>query len=257
VSRRTLSPAARGVLLAVSAALRGRVATIADAGDGTTHARVVEPDGTVLLDVRVRAVSGRRDTRQPALPLAPGPQHETPAPVAVLADARQPEAHDDAPEIHGVSVGDRITLDGYDLDVLHADADGITWRDRDRPAIEGATLWCEMERVSIATWRTKPVEIETPAQQRAAKTKAPPKVRPVAARPHRRRPEPEADALAVHGEVSVVGQQEPDGPWELAASAARLPPETWTTARGAYHRAREYSRGGKCVRDSADEGGAP
>ena len=257
MSRRALSPAARGVLLAVSAALRGRVAAIDDAGDGTTHARVVEPDGTVLLDVRVRAVSGRRDARQPALPLAPGAPHETPAPVAVLADTRQPAApaQDDAApvEINGVSAGDRVTLDGYDLDVLHADADGITWRDRDRPAVDGATLWCEMERVSIATWRTKPVEIETPAQQRAAKAKAPPKVRPVAARPHRRRPEPDADALARHGEVSLVGQQEPGGPWELAASAVQIPPETWTTARGAYHRLRQYARGGKCSRDSADE----
>lgn len=253
MSRRALSPAARGVLLAVSAALRGRVATIDDQGDGTTHARVVEPDGTVLLDVRVRAV-GRRDTRQPALPLAPGAPHETPAPVAVLADTRQPAApaqDDDAPEIHGVGVGDRITLDGYDLDVLHADADGITWRDRDRPAIEGATLWCEMERVSIATWRTTPVEIETPAQKRSAK--APPKVRPVAAKPARLVAVPEADALARHGETCLVGQQEPGGPWELAASAVRIPPETWTTARGAYTRCRQYARGGKCTRDSADE----
>lgn len=254
MSRRALSPAARGVLLAVSAALRGRVAAIDDAGDGTTHARVVEPDGTVLLDVRVRAV-GRRDARQPALPLAPGPQHETPAPVAVLADARQPEASaqdDDAPEIHGVSAGDRITLDGYDLDVLAVDADGITWRDRDRPAVDGATLWCEMERVSIATWRTRPVGVETPAKQRAAKA---PKVR--TAKPARLVAVPEADALAVHGEVSIVGQQEPGGPWELAASGVRVPPETWTTARGAYHRLRQYARGGRCTRDSADEGGAP
>lgn len=250
MSRRALSPAARGVLLAVSAALRGRVAAIDDAGDGTTHARVVEPDGTVLLDVRVRAV-GRRDARQPALPLAPGPQHETPAPVAVLADARQPEASaqdDDAPEIHGVSAGDRITLDGYDLDVLAVDADGITWRDRDRPAVDGATLWCEMERVSIATWRTRPVGVETPAKQRAAKA---PKVR--TAKPARLVAVPEADALAVHGEVSIVGQQEPGGPWELAASGVRVPPETWTTARGAYHRLRQYARGGRCTRDSADE----
>lgn len=237
MTRRALSPAARGVLLAVSAALRGRVATIADAGDGTTHARVVDPDGTVLLDVRVRAV-GRRDARQPA-------------PVAVLADARQPEASaqdDDAPEIHGVSAGDRITLDGYDLDVLAVDADGITWRDRDRFAVDGATLWCEMERVSIATWRTRPVGVETPAKQRAAKA---PKVR--TAKPARLVAVPEADALAVHGEVSIVGQQEPGGPWELAASGVRVPPETWTTARGAYHRLRQYARGGRCTRDSADE----
>lgn len=102
MSRHALSPAARGVLLAVSAALRGRVASIDDQGDGTTHARVVEPDGTVLLDVRVRAV-GRRDTRQPALPLAPGPQHETPAPVAVLPEARQPAPQPDPVRVRGLA----------------------------------------------------------------------------------------------------------------------------------------------------------
>ena len=65
--------------------------------------------------------------------------------------------------------------------------------------------------------------------------------------------EPEADALTIHGEVCVVGQQEPGGPWELAASGRTLPPETWTTARGAYRRIRQYARGGRCTRDSADE----
>ena len=41
MTRRALSPAARGVLLAVSAALRGRVATIDDAAsDGLYRVRI-------------------------------------------------------------------------------------------------------------------------------------------------------------------------------------------------------------------------
>ncbi len=180
VSRRALSPATRGVLLAVSAALRGRVASITDGADGTTTATVVEPDGTVLLDVRVRAVSGRRDARQISLPLAPGPRHEPPAPVAVLPEARQPAPQPD-------------------------------------------TLYC--------------------VSNRAAK----------APKPARLTPEPAADVLAEHGKVCLVGRED-GGPWELfAADTARLSPESWTRAVGAYQRVRQYNRSRRCTRDSADE----
>jgi len=249
VSRRALSPAARGVLLAVSAALRGRVAAIDDAGDGTTHARVVEPDGTVLLDVRVRAV-GRRDTRQPALPLAPGAPHATPAPVAVVRTV----AEDDADDLYRVRIGQRVTLDDEPVEVMGVVEGGFAWRTvatdaRGRSVDEGDCDWSEVEETAPGVFRVRPVEIETPAQQRVPK-------RAAKTKPARLTAVPEADALSLHGEVCLVGQQEADGPWELAASGARLPRETWTTARGAYHRLREYNRGGKCVRDSRDEGGA-
>lgn len=269
MSRRTLSPAARGVLLAVSAALRGRVATIDDAGDGTTHACVVEPDGTVLLDVRVRAV-GRRDARQPALPLAPGPRHETPAPVATLPDTRQPEApemparprifeplgiirEDEPMRIRGLAVGDRVTLDGEPVEVMGVDVHGFVWRTvatdaRGRSVDEGDCEWSDVDETAPGVFRVRAVDIETPAQKRATKP-----ARVAKAKPARLTPEPEADALTIHDEVCVVGQQEPGGPWELAASGRTVPPETWTTARGAYHRLRQYARGGRCSRDSADE----
>ena len=313
MTRRALSPAARGVLLAVSAALRGRVAEIHDGADGTTTATVTEPDGTVLLRCVVRAV-GRRDSRQVLLPLAPGAPHQPPAPQALpvrvrvwIAEEQWDSQGDDGREIlhcpasepvawdgrvgwvtalvppgptlgqlrslqrelgytlhegdeppvriRGLAVGDRITLDEDQAEVMGVDDRGFCWRtvDGGQSYDEGDCEWSDVDETAPGVFRVRPVETETPAQRRTAKA---PKVRPVAARPHRRRPEPEADALARHGEVSLVGQQEPGGTWELAASAARLPPATWGIAREAYVRVREYNRGGRCTRDTADEGGA-
>lgn len=253
MSRRALSPAARGVLLAVSAALRGRVATIDDQGDGTTHARVVEPDGTVLLDVRVRAV-GRRDTRQPALPPAPGAPHETPAPVAVLPDARQPAPKPD--DLYRVSIGQRVTIDDDEAVVIDVSSIAFTFRlqrkryDPSDPDDVDCVEWHEVEEISPGVFRVLPVETETPAQQRAAK---PSKARAAKARPARLTPEPEADALAEHGKVCLVGRDPDSGAWELFAADVRLSPESWTRAVGAYQRVRQYARGGKCTRDTTDE----
>lgn len=177
MTRRALSPAARGVLLAVSAAMRGRVVSITDAPDGTTHAVVREADGTVLLDCRVRSVSGRRDDRQPSLPLSPGMRQETPAPVAMVREA--------APEVARV-------------------------------------------------------EAERPRRRQ---------------RPARLTAEPDADALARHGEWSIVGIVHEGGAWELLWSTSHhggmAREVAWDGAR-AGHRAREYNRGQHCTRDSAD-----
>ena len=255
MSRRALSPAARGVLLAVSAALRGRVAAIDDAGDGTTHARVVEPDGTVLLDVRVRAVSGRRDARQPALPLAPGAPHETPAPVAVLADTRQPAppAEDD---LYRVTIGQRVTLDDEPVEVMGVDVHGFVWRTvatdaRGRSVDEGDCEWSDVDEPTPGVFRVRAVDIETPAQQRATKP-----ARVAKAKPARLTPEPEADALRDHGRQVIAWQQTPTSPWEVllvrTSGPAKVLHDTWARAREG-HRAREYNRSGKCVRDSADE----
>lgn len=228
MSRRALSPAARGVLLAVSAALRGRVATIDDQGDGTTHARVVEPDGTVLLDVRVRAV-GRRDTRQPA----PKPD-----------------------DLYRVSIGQRVTIDDDEAVVIDVSSIAFTFRlqrkryDPSDPDDVDCVEWHEVEEISPGVFRVLPVETETPAQQRAAK---PSKARAAKARPARLTPEPEADALAEHGKVCLVGRDPDSGAWELFAADVRLSPESWTRAVGAYQRVRQYARGGKCTRDTTDE----
>lgn len=73
---------------------------------------------------------------------------------------------------------------------------------------------------------------------------------------------PDADGLAMHGETTIVAQAEEGGDWDRAwvertEAGRRTKVEGWKDALK-LHRAREYNRGGKCVRDSADErGGAP
>ena len=76
------------------------------------------------------------------------------------------------------------------------------------------------------------------------------------AKPARNVPVPEADALAIYGEVSFVGQEVDGGPWELAAHGQSMPSrdETWATCRASYVRVREYTRGKRCSRDSRDRG---
>lgn len=73
---------------------------------------------------------------------------------------------------------------------------------------------------------------------------------------------PDADGLAMHGETTIVAQAEEGGGWDRAwvertEAGRRTKAQGWLGA-AKLHRAREYNRGGKCVRDSADErGGAP
>lgn len=112
--------------------------------------------------------------------------------------------------------------------------------------------WSEVEEVAPGVFRVRAVEIETPAQKRTTKA---PKVR--AAKPARLTAVPAADALAVHGKKVIAWQQTPQSAWTVAWSTQT---PTTMSARDAWelaktgHRAREYNRGGKCVRDSRDEG---
>lgn len=93
MSRRALTPAARGVSLAVLAALRAGRVDLADQADGTTLATSTAADGTVLLRATLRLPVRGADTRTSGLPnvsMIPAPATETPAPVAVVRGAEAP-----------------------------------------------------------------------------------------------------------------------------------------------------------------------
>ena len=295
MTRRALSPAARGVLLAVSAALRSRVVVISDAPDGTTTATVTEPDGTVLLRCAVRAVSTRRDSRQLGLPLAP---------VAVVP--LQPPGEtppDDGPApIHGVCVGDRLTLDDEPIEVLGVDHEGFAWRTvatdaPSRDVDEGECLWSEVEDLGRGAWRvlrvdTEPTRIhglargvrihvdgvlcevrgvdgdgvcycpidKTTAEGFVAASWS--ELRHVgddrwATTQEVRKAPARAAAVAqsYHGAIVIAWQQTDGAAWERVWSepnptAAQID-AAWRAACEA-HRARQYNRGARCVRDSRD-----
>lgn len=258
-TRRAISPAARGVQLAVSAALRGRVVSITDAPDGTTHAVVREADGRVLLDCRVRSVTGRRDDRQPSLPLAPGLRHETPAPVALVREAAPEVADldddDDGPApVHGVCVGDRLTLDGEPIEVMGVDEEGFAWRtvatdSQGRSGDEGETLWSELADEGLGRWRSIPTPTPPAPPAPPSKPKRAPK-----ARPAHLTPEPEADALTVRGQRCVITQLHEGGPWELIWSdempGQMTHDDAWKAVTEQASRARRYNRGSRCVADT-------
>lgn len=257
MTRRVLSPAAHGVLLAVRAALRGRVPQITDAPDGTTSVVVTDPDGTVLLRCAVRSVSRTRDTRQPLLPLAPGPQHDPPAPVAEVRAAQGvPHAPLDsaaraargiealAPQRFPLAVGDVITYGEEGLcRVVEVAADGPELVTEDREEL--TPLWSEIEEVSPGVWRDRPLPGAKAAKPKAAAKPKPARLTPV----------PEADELALHGITVIAWQTEEGGAWERAWTEVHhggmRKVDAWAEAAKG-HRAREYNRGGKCVRDSAD-----
>ena len=260
MSRRALSPAARGVLLAVSAALRGRVAEIHDGADGTTTATVTEPDGTVLLRCVVRAVSGRRDPRQVLLPLAPGAPQPDPVRVRVwIAEEQWDSQGDDGREILQCPADEPVAWDGRvgwvtalvlpgptlgQLRSLQREL-GYTLHEGDEPPV----LTWSAERDGDG-WRA----VRVPERREAlAPSKA---VRTAKAKPARLTPEPEADALSLHGETTIAWQPEEGGAWDRAwtelGHGGFRKADAWAKACEG-HRAREYNRGGKCVRDSRDE----
>ena len=171
----------RVIILALRKALRSGRTTITDA-----------PDGTVLLRCAVRAVSTRRDSRQLGLPLAP---------VAVVP--LQPPGEtppDDGPApIHGVCVGDRLTLDDEPIEVLGVDHEGFAWRTvatdaPSRDVDEGECLWSEVEDLGRGAWRVLPVDMETPAKAKR-ETAAKPKRAGKATGPDRSEP------ARIHGMV--------------------------------------------------------
>lgn len=91
----------------------------------------------------------------------------------------------------------------------------------------------------------------------APPAKAPAKKARAKARPARLTAVPEADALCELGKVCIVGRDPDSRAWELFAADTKLSGESWTRALECYQRVRQYNRAGKCVRDLADEGGAP
>ncbi len=125
-ARRTLSPAARGVVLAVRAALRAGRVDLADQADGSTLATSTAPDGTVLLHATLRMPVRGADARTPVLPhvsLAPQPAEVPPAPVAVPAGEERDE---DAPAPQGVTV--RCWIAQREWDEAHRrDAEAEGW----------------------------------------------------------------------------------------------------------------------------------
>jgi hypothetical protein len=181
--------------------------------------------------------------------------------------------------INGVSVGDRLILDGFTLglvvEVLGVDAEGFIWRttdvnpdDRD----EGETLWSDVRHVGGNTWVsrkvTTPVEAgeldEEPAPapppkpKRTRKPRAPkaaPSTEPAAPVPHRLQAVTEADELAHHGAHSLIGLLRGEEWCTLATRAKGETAPEWQrriTEASKTVRVRVYDRGAHCTWDSAD-----
>ena len=91
--------------------------------------------------------------------------------------------------------------------------------------------------------------VAIPVPQRATK-------RAAKAKPARLVAVPEADELAIHGETVIVWQPDENDAWDRVwtenGHGGFRKADAWTKACEG-HRAREYNRGGRCTRDSADE----
>ena len=148
-----------------------------------------------------------------------------------------------------LQVGDEVSLVDGALEVLEVTAirpGAVVCRGRVLPVAGLAII------DGTATWRTPPKPAgRTP---KAAKPK-----RPI---PARRRAVPEADELSVLGRKCAVVQHQ-DGTWSRVQSDPGPGGKTFRTAREwdegleAFRgvRLREYDRGGRCTRDTADEAG--
>lgn len=279
-ARRTLSPAARGVVLAVRAALRAGRVDLADQADGSTLATSTAPDGTVLLHATLWMPVRGHDPRQltlPAVAPVPVPAEVPPAPVATPAAAPEPEAPPvvEAPaptpprdEHNGIAVGDVVELDDEEIRVTVSDEFGwqgetVATTPRGRPLATVHCDWDDCERVGDRAWRTKPTREklrtavdEGPPVSKGAKKAAKPAAKTPKVRPARLEEVPEADALARYGERSVVARVHEGDAWGLVWSD-KLPGQmTYAVAVASVMeqaaRARVYDRGKRCVRDSAD-----
>lgn len=266
MTRRALTPAARAVLATVRAACRAGRVDLADQADGSTLVIVLSDDGADLLRAVVRAVVRVGDPRQlalPGVPVVPRPAVVPPQPIEL--DAAPADLDDDGPApIHGVCVGDRLTLDEEPIEVMGVDEQGFMWRTvatdaRGRSDDEGECYWNEVTDLGGGAWIVREVDTETPTQRaareraeaRASKPKAPAK-----ARPARLTPEPGADALAVRGVRCVITQLHKGDPWELMWSdhmpRQMVCDEAWKAVQEQAARARRYNRGQRCVADTAD-----
>lgn len=289
-ARRTLSPAARGVVLAVRAALRAGRVDLADQADGSTLATSTAPDGIVLLHAVLRMpVPGAADPRQltlPAVAPVPQPAEAPPAPVAVPAgEEREPEAPapqgaevrcwiselqwDDLAvrdeEGHGwvaePVAGAELGWESFGTWVTAPVPAGFTWAAVDRNGFSVGEvercLWREVDRLGDNRWRILPVDTETPSAKAKREKAAKPKRAKAApkARPARLEEVPEADALTTPGTQTIVWQRAAGDPWELVWSSKTHGELTvsraWELACEG-HRARQYHRNGRCTRDSRD-----
>ena len=195
-ARRSLTPAARGVSLAVLAALRGGRVDLADQADGSTLATSTAPDGTELLRAVLHMPVRGHDPRQltlPAVASVPAPAEVPPAPVAVPAgevadnavvtdraalaeikaaavareaavEAPAPPAQPEPVRINGLAPGDLIVLDDGRARVGHVDPDGFMWAGVDRNGFSvdpvERCLWGEVEHVEGNRWRARHVDDE-------------------------------------------------------------------------------------------------
>lgn len=180
--------------------------------------------------------------------------------------------------VNGVSVGDRLILDGVAVEVLGVDRDGFIWRTTDESdRMEGDVEWSAVRRVADGVWAPRtinapevpaveadeldeepaPAPAPPPKPKRARKPrapKAPPSTEPAAPVPHRLQAVTEADELAHHGAHSLIGLH--GGEWRTLATRAKdeTAPE-WQrriTEASKAVRVRVYDRGAHCTWDSLD-----
>ena len=123
----------------------------------------------VLTDARGTELA--RETRggQLALPLAPveaAPPCECPAPV-------------EATSHHGVSVGDRLILDGVAVEVVGVDSGGFAWRtvDQSDDPWEGFAFWSEVRNVAANVWAPRTINAPDVAEDPAVEAAPPAKKR--------------------------------------------------------------------------------
>jgi hypothetical protein len=203
-ARRALTPAARGVSLAVLAALRGGRVDLADQADGSTLATSTAPDGTELLRAVLHMPVRGHDPRQltlPAVAPVPVPAEVPPAPVATPAAAPEPEAPaavealaPQRDEHNGIAVGDVVSLDDELIRVTVSDEYGwqgvtVATTPLGRPLANVHCDWDDVERVGDRAWRTKPTReklrspiVDGPPVSKGAKKAAKKAAKPKAAK---------------------------------------------------------------------------
>lgn len=192
--------------------------------------------------------------------------HDPAEPEPSRGDGRPVEATSH----NGVSVGDRLILDGVAVEVLGVDRDGFIWRATDGDDFEeGDVEWSAVRHVAANVWAPRAivridvaeepaVEAAPPAKKtRAKKARAPkaaPSTEPAAPVPHRLQAVTEADELAHYGEHSLIGLR--GEAWFTVAMRAKTEtaPE-WQkliTEAAKTVRVRVYDRAGRCTWDSLD-----